>query len=200
MDKSAAYRPPESAIPSPEVKLPPVTLENLRQILGHKNIDETKEYMRTVKDRKELAERIYAAPGVRAAYQREGRDLLTELDDVSRTLESKESWLGKSWKFIKRHKWKIAAGAVAAGLAVAGWYYWPQITTWAAGASEAARGYVLKWLGLSAPAVPAVPEVPGIGLPGAGAPVPGPEIAPMPTPVVPPVSAPPLGDALGGLK
>ena len=194
MDKSAAFnRPPEGAAPSKEVHLPPVTLESLRRILGHKNLEETKEYMRSVKDRKELAERIYAAPGVRDAYKNAGRDLVTELDDVSKTLESKDSWLGKAWNFVKRHKWKIAAGAVAIGAGAAAWYYWPQLTAWGAAASETVRTYALKWLGLSVPAAPAIPEIPGVELPGGPAPVPGIETAPMPreVPMIPDVPSRP---------
>jgi hypothetical protein len=193
MDRSAANRPAEDARRSPETRLPPLTLRTLGEMLGHKNVEETEVFVRSVGDRRKLLDMVRQRdPQAFDRYAAAGRSIETEVDDLYKTFEAKTTWLGKTWNFIKRNKWKIAGGALAVGAGVAAWYYWPQIAAWAAGAGEAARQWVRGWLGIPDVGVPAAPDLPGGGLPGGGG-APPVEIAPPPrvVPVIPDVPAPP---------
>ncbi len=170
---------------------PPDVLQVVAEGLGLRSTAELAQRFRSTRERTQLMETLMRDPRVmeyankRGLHTEEVHDALLTL---SKTYESKESFLKRSWKFIKRNKWYILGGAAAIGAGVAAYYYWPALAGFAVTAKGAVRGWLRKFLGvpdmpaMSAVVPPAVPGVPGVG----GNPAPNVlPAAPAPRPVDP---------------
>lgn len=128
-----------------------------------KNVNELKEKVRSTKERAKFLDgamkdenlmRYAAEKGLKSEEVSEG------LKTLAKTYESKESFLQRSWNWVKRNKWKLIGGAALAAAGVATYYYWPQIAAWGAGAVESVRGWLANWLFPNAPSLGAAPSVP----------------------------------------
>lgn len=175
-------------------------LQIVAEGLGLRSTAELAQRFRATRERTQLMESLMRDQRVMEYASKRGlrtQEVHDALLTLSKTYESKESFLKRSWKFIKRNKWYILGGAAAVGAGVAAYYYWPALAGLAVSAKGAIRGWLRKFLGV--PDMPAIPAAAPPILPKVGdGVVPG---NPLPTAPAPrPADPGALLDKFGDLK
>jgi len=156
----------------------PDLLEIVSKGMGLKSVEELKERFSSTKKRSEFLAGILSDEKVMTYANENGlktADVKEGLDTLAKTYESKESFMQRSWNFLKRNKWKILGGAAAIGAGVAAYYYWPAVSAFAVTAKESVRSWLIDFLGVpkmpdmpalpNGPSIPPIPEMPGVPTP-----------------------------------